>query len=178
MKLKAEIMDESAVQRSLVRIAHEIIEKNKGTEDIVLLGIKTRGVPLAEIIAENINKIEGVSLPVGELDINHYRDDLTEISELPEAHQSNFPFDINRKNIILVDDVLFTGRTVRAAIEAIFSSGRPASIQLAILVDRGHRELPFRADYVGKNVPTSTSELVSVMLPATDGCTSVKLFNL
>ncbi len=178
MELKSEIMDESSVQRSLVRIAHEIVEKNKGTKDIVLLGIKTRGVPLAKIIAENINKIEGVSLPVGELDINHYRDDLSEISELPHVHQTNFPFDINRKHVILVDDVLFTGRTVRAAIEAIFNSGRPASIQLAILVDRGHRELPFRADYVGKNVPTSTSELVSVMLPATDGCTSVKLFKL
>ena len=178
MNFKAEIMDESAVQRALTRIAHEIIEKNKGTQDIVLLGIKTRGVPLAYIISENINKIEGVLLPVGELDINHYRDDLTEANEIPKANQPNVPFDINGKNIILVDDVLFTGRTVRAAIEAIFSSGRPASIQLAILVDRGHRELPFRADYVGKNVPTSTSELISVMLPATDGCTSVKLFNL
>lgn len=178
MNFKAEIMDESAVQRALVRIAHEIIEKNKGTSNVVLLGIKTRGVPLAEIIASNIEKIEGVKLPVGELNINHYRDDLTEIDSIPEANHPDFPFDVNGKHIILVDDVLFTGRTVRAAIEAIFSAGRPSSIQLAILVDRGHRELPFRADYVGKNVPTSTSELVSVMLPTTDNCTSVKLFNL
>lgn len=178
MEFKAELMDESAIQRSLVRIAHEIIEKNKGTENVVLLGIKTRGVPLAEIIAGNINKIEGVDLPVGELDINHYRDDLTEANAIPEANHPVFPFDVTGKHIILVDDVLFTGRTVRAAIEAIFSLGRPSSIQLAILVDRGHRELPFRADYVGKNVPTSTSELVSVMLPETDSCTSVKLFNI
>ncbi len=178
MEFKAELMDSSAVQRSLVRIAHEIIEKNKGTKDIVLLGIKTRGVPLAEIIAENINKIEGVDLPVGELDIVHYRDDLTEVNAIPEANHLDIPFDINGKNIILVDDVLFTGRTVRAAIEAIFSLGRPSSIQLAILVDRGHRELPFRADYVGKNVPTSTNEQISVLLPKTDGCTSVKLFNV
>ena len=178
MVLKAELMDESAVQRALVRIAHEMLEKNKGTDNLVLLGIKTRGVPLAEIIAENIKKIEGVDLPVGELDINHYRDDLTEVNSTPEANALDIPFDINGKDIILVDDVLFTGRTVRAAIEAIFSSGRPSSIQLAILVDRGHRELPFRADYVGKNVPTSTSELISVMLPKTDGCMCVKLFNI
>ncbi len=171
-------MDESAVQRALVRIAHEIIEKNKGTDNLVLLGIKTRGVPLADIIAKNIEKIEGVRLCVGELDINHYRDDLTEASSVPQAKHPELPFDVTEKNIILVDDVLFTGRTVRAAIEAIFSLGRPSSIQLAILVDRGHRELPFRADYVGKNVPTSTSELISVMLPTTDGCTSVKLFNI
>ncbi len=178
MNFKAEIMDESAVQRSLVRIAHEIIERNKGTKDVVFLGIKTRGVPIAQTISDNIERIEGVKLPVGELDINHYRDDLTEAIALPEANHPNLPFDVNNKNIILVDDVLFTGRTVRAAIEAIFSLGRPSSIQLAILVDRGHRELPFRADFVGKNVPTSTSEQISVMLPETDGCTSVKLFNL
>lgn len=178
MNFKAELMDESAVQRALVRISHEIIERNKGTKDLVLLGIKTRGVPLAEIIADNIEKIEGVKLSVGDLDINHYRDDLSEINAFPEANHPELPFDVNGKNIILVDDVLFTGRTVRAAIEAIFSLGRPSSIQLAILVDRGHRELPFRADYVGKNVPTSTSELISVMLPSTDGCTCVKLFKL
>lgn len=178
MNFKAEIMDESAVQRALVRIAHEITEKNKGTHNLVFLGIKTRGVPLAEIIASNIEKIEGVKLLVGELDINHYRDDLTEINSIPQVNHPELPFDVNGKNIILVDDVLFTGRTVRAAIEAIFSLGRPSSIQLAILVDRGHRELPFRADYVGKNVPTSTSELVSVKLPQTDGCTCVNLFNL
>lgn len=178
MKFKAELMDESSVQRSLVRIAHEIIEKNKGTDNICFLGIKTRGVPLSNIIANNIERIEGVKIPVGELDINHYRDDLTEAYVLPEVTQPNLPFDINGKDIILVDDVLFTGRTVRAAIEAIFSLGRPSSIQLAILVDRGHRELPFKADYVGKNVPTSMTEHISVQLDNTDNITCVKLFSL
>lgn len=176
MEFKSEIMDENAVKRALIRISHEIIEKNKGTENIVFLGIKTRGVPLAKLLSENIEKIEGKKVNVGELDINHYRDDLTEASVLPEVTESFIPFDITDKDIILVDDVLFTGRTVRAAIEAIFSLGRPSSIQLAILVDRGHRELPFRADFVGKNVPTSTNELISVLLPETDDCTSVRLY--
>ena len=178
MQFKSEIMDESAVQRSIKRIAHEIIEKNKGTENLVFLGIQRRGVPLAKLIAENIEKIESVELKVGELDINHYRDDLTEIDVFPEVRKTDIPFDITGKDVILVDDVLFTGRTVRAAIEAIFSAGRPSSIQLAILVDRGHRELPFRPDFVGKNVPTSTSELVSVLLPEYDGCICVRLFSL
>lgn len=168
MNLKAEIMDDAAVKRSLVRIAHEIIEKNKGTDNLALVGIKSRGVPLAKIISENIEKIEGKNIFVGELDINHYRDDLTEVVELPVASPLDTHFDVTGKDIVLVDDVLFTGRTVRAAIEAIFSIGRPSSIQLAILVDRGHRELPFRADYVGKNVPTSTSELIKVLLPEYD----------
>lgn len=178
MNLKAELMDESAVQRALTRISHEIIEKNKGTDNLAFLGIKTRGVPLAKIIVEKIESIEGVKLPCSELDINHYRDDLTEAHIIPEVIESPVDFDVTGKDIILVDDVLFTGRTVRAAIEAIFSLGRPSSIQLAILVDRGHRELPFRADYVGKNVPTATTELISVCLPETDGCTSVKLYSL
>lgn len=178
MKLKAEIMDESAIKRSLIRIAHEIIEKNKGTDNLALVGIKSRGVPLAKMIAENIENIENKNIYVGELDIKHYRDDLTEVQELPEATPLDNVFDVTGKDIILVDDVLFTGRTVRAAIEAIFSIGRPSGIQLAILVDRGHRELPFRADYVGKNVPTSTSELISVELEETDGCSSVKLYQL
>ncbi len=177
MIFKAEIMDESAIHRSLVRIAHEIIEKNKGTNNLALLGIKTRGVPIANEISQNIEKIEGVKLTVGELDIIHYRDDLTEVNAIPKVTPPVLPFDVNGKDIILVDDVLFTGRTVRAAIEAIFSLGRPSSIQLAILVDRGHRELPFRADYVGKNVPTSASEMISVMLPDTDNCMCVKLYN-
>ena len=177
MEFKSEIMDETAVNRALARIAHEIVEKNKGTDNIVFLGIKTRGVPIAQKIADNISKFEGVSLEVGELDINHYRDDLSEAHILPEVAESNIPFDIANKDIILVDDVLFTGRTVRAAIEAIFELGRPSSIQLAILVDRGHRELPFRADYVGKNVPTSTNELISVSISGHDDSTSVKLYN-
>ncbi len=178
MDFKAEIMDESAVNRALVRIAHEIIEKNKGVGNVCLLGIKTRGVPLANIINNNIENIEGISVPVGELDINHYRDDLSEIDALPEATPPVLPFDVNGKDIILCDDVMFTGRTVRAAIEAVFSLGRPSSIQLAILVDRGHRELPFKADFVGKNVPTSTTELISVNLKETDNYTCVKLYNI
>ena len=178
MEFKAEIMDEAAIRRSLIRIAHEIIEKNKGTDNIALVGIKSRGVPLAKLIAENIEKIEGKDIFVGELDIKHYRDDLTEVQELPEASPLDTVFDVTGKDIILVDDVLFTGRTVRAAIEAIFSIGRPSSIQLAILVDRGHRELPFRADYVGKNVPTSTSELISVQVPGYDKNLCVKLYQI
>lgn len=178
MEFKAEIMDEAAIRRSLIRIAHEIIEKNKGTDNIALVGIKSRGVPLAKLIAQNIEKIEGKNIFVGELDIKHYRDDLTEVQELPEASPLDTVFDVTGKDIILVDDVLFTGRTVRAAIEAIFSIGRPSSIQLAILVDRGHRELPFRADYVGKNVPTSTSELISVQVQDYDDCSCVKLYQI
>lgn len=178
MEFKAEIMDEAAIKRSLIRIAHEIIEKNKGTDNIALVGIKSRGVPLAKMIAENIEKIECKNIFVGELDIKHYRDDLTEVQDLPVASPLDTFFDVTGKDIILVDDVLFTGRTVRAAIEAVFSIGRPSSIQLAILVDRGHRELPLRADYVGKNVPTSTSELISVQVPDYDGCSCVKLYQL
>ena len=178
MILKAELMNEAAVQRALVRIAHEITERNKGTENLVVLGIKSRGMPLAERIADNIKKIENTDIPVGELDINHYRDDLSEAHVFPEVVLPDLPFDITGKDIILVDDVLFTGRTVRAAIEAIFSLGRPSCIQLAILVDRGHRELPIRADYVGKNVPTSTSEFISVKLSECDGCTCVELFSI
>ncbi len=176
MEFKAEIMDEAAISRSLIRIAHEIIEKNKGTDNLYLIGIKKRGIPLAQRIAQNIYKIEGNMLSVGELDIQHYRDDLTEASELPAATTPKLPFDVNGKDIILVDDVLFTGRTVRAAIEGIFNAGRPSSIQLAILVDRGHRELPIRADFVGKNVPTSTSEMISVLLEETDNQTCVRLY--
>ncbi len=178
MVLKAEIMDEAAVRRSLVRIAHEILEKNKGTDNLALVGIKRHGVPLAKMIGENIEKIEGENIFVGELDIKHYRDDLADIHDLPEVSPLDTAFDVTGKDIVLIDDVLFTGRTVRAAIEAIFSMGRPSSIQLAILVDRGHRELPFRADYVGKNVPTSTSELIRVHLPEFDDCLCVKLYQL
>lgn len=177
MEFKSEIMDSVAVNRALARIAHEIIEKNKGTDNIVFLGVKTRGVPIANIIADNISKFEGVKPQVGKLDINHYRDDLSEAHIMPEVADTDIPFNIADKDIILVDDVLFTGRTVRAAIEAIFELGRPSSIQLAILVDRGHRELPIRADYVGKNVPTSINELVSVSIEGYDETTSVKLFN-
>ena len=178
MELKAVLMDESAIKRSLTRIAHEIIERNHGTENIVVIGIRSRGVPLAKTIAENIRNIENTSIPVGELDINLYRDDLTQAHDLPEVNTTKIDFDINCKNIILVDDVLFTGRTVRAAIEALFKLGRPASIQLAILCDRGHRELPFRPDYVGKNIPTSLSEHICVELPEYDDNTAVKLYKI
>jgi len=165
---KTLIMDEQGIQRALVRIAHEIIEKNKGINDVVLVGIRTRGVPLAERIAEEINKIEGVRLPVGILDITLYRDDLSTLAYQPIVHETKIPFDINDKKIILVDDVLYTGRTARAALDAIIDIGRPTVIQLAVLIDRGHRELPIRADYVGKNVPTSRKEIVSVRLNAVD----------
>lgn len=178
MELKAVLMDESAVKRSLTRIAHEIIEKNHGTQNLAVIGIRSRGVPLAKIIAENIKNIENVNIDVGELDIKLYRDDLTQAHDLPEVNTTKIDFDISDKNIILVDDVLFTGRTVRAAIEALFKLGRPASIQLAILCDRGHRELPFRPDYVGKNVPTSLSEHICVELPEYDKNTSVKLYKI
>ena len=160
MKLKANLLDENAVRRSLIRISHEIIEKNKGVEDIVLIGIKRRGYPLAKRIAENIEKIEGVSVEVGYVDITLYRDDISEITEIPKV----------------VDDVLFTCRTVRAAIEAIIDGGRPLSIQLAVLIDRGHKELPIRADYVGKNIPTSKNEIVSVAINEIDGEDSVKIY--
>ncbi|MDR3564868.1 MAG: bifunctional pyr operon transcriptional regulator/uracil phosphoribosyltransferase PyrR [Negativicutes bacterium] len=177
MKLvdKTVLMDAQAVQRALIRVAHEIIEKNKGSKDLTLVGIRTRGVPLARRLAEEIAKIEGVQLPVGILDITLYRDDLSTLGYQPVVHETQIPFDINDKKIVLVDDVLFTGRTVRAALGAIMDIGRPKAIQLAVLVDRGHRELPIRADYVGKNVPTSSKEIVSVQLTSTDSAEQVVL---
>ncbi|GAW92634.1 bifunctional pyr operon transcriptional regulator/uracil phosphoribosyltransferase PyrR [Calderihabitans maritimus] len=166
---KARIMDAEKMRRTITRIAHEIVEKNKGTSNLALIGIRRRGVPLAERLAENIKKIEGVQLPIGILDITLYRDDLATSAHQPVVHQTNVPFPVTGKRIVLVDDVLYTGRTVRAALDAIIDLGRPAVIQLAVLVDRGHRELPIRADYVGKNVPTSRREIVSVLLKETDG---------
>lgn len=174
-QVKAVLMDEAAINRALTRIAHEIIEHNNGCEDLVLIGLRRRGVPLAHRIADRIETIENVRLPVGELDIRPFRDDLSLLSDLPERAETCVPFDVTGRKVVLVDDVLFTGRTVRAAIEAVFRLGRPSSIQLAILIDRGHRELPIRADYVGKNIPTSRSERVAVQLPEFDGDTSVKI---
>ncbi|MEG6585981.1 bifunctional pyr operon transcriptional regulator/uracil phosphoribosyltransferase PyrR [Dendrosporobacter sp. 1207_IL3150] len=165
---KTIIMDSQAIKRALTRIAHEIIEKNKGINEVVLVGIRTRGVPLAEQLAREIEKIEGIVLPVGILDITLYRDDLSTLGYQPIVHETDIPVDINGKKVILVDDVLYTGRTVRAALDALIDIGRPKTIQLAVLVDRGHRELPIRADYVGKNVPTSGREVVSVQLLAID----------
>lgn len=165
MKQKTEIMDEKALDRAMTRISHEIIEKNKGIEDIVLLGIHTRGVPLANRLADKISAIEGIILPVGMVDITKYRDD--DKKSLYNSKQE-ISFDITDKKVILVDDVLYTGRSVRAAMDAIVNLGRPRSIQLAVLVDRGHRELPIRADFVGKNVPTSKDEIVVVMVKEID----------
>lgn len=169
MQLKAQLLDEKGINRSLIRIAHEIIEKNKGVESVALVGIVTRGVPIAQRVAKYIEDFEGVKIPVGNLDITLYRDDLSEKFEQPNLNQSNIDFDIRDKTIILMDDVIFTGRTARAALDALIRIGRPKSIQLAVLVDRGHRELPIRPDYVGKNVPTSMQEIVQVKLVETDG---------
>lgn len=173
--LKAQLMDEPTVLRTLMRMAHEITEKNKGVEDICLVGVHSRGVPLAEALRDNIEKIEGTRLPCGSLDISFYRDDRTH-SNAPVFHQAELPFSIADKKIVLVDDVLYTGRTVRAAIEALFSLGRPRCIQLAILIDRGHRELPIRADYVGKSVPTSESEQIRVQFPPFDEKIGVQIY--
>jgi len=165
---KAEIMDNNGISRAITRIAHEILEKNKGTEDLVLIGIQRRGVPLAKMIAEKITEVEGTQIPVGVLDITFYRDDLSLLHEHPIVNGTQIDFPITDKKIVLVDDVLFTGRTVRAAIDALMDIGRPRMIQLAILIDRGHRELPIRADYVGKNVPTSKNEVVHVKIKGID----------
>jgi len=168
-RIKSRILDEAALGRALMRITHEILEKNNGTDRLCLIGIRTRGVPLAMRIAENVRRIEGKEVPVGSLDITLYRDDLALSEATPIVNGSDIPFSVEGMHVILVDDVLFTGRTVRAAIEALFRLGRPDAIRLAVIVDRGHRELPIRADYVGKNVPTSLSELISVKTRETDG---------
>lgn len=172
MKTKALIMDEKAIGRAIFRIAHEIIEKNKGIENIVLIGIKTRGLPLALRFSEKIEEIEGSKVPVFPLDITYYRDDYEKDDMAPLSVES-FDFDIKDKTVILVDDVLYTGRTVRAALDAIVDRGRPKNVELAVLIDRGHRELPIRADFIGKNVPTSRSERISVLLEETDGISQV-----
>jgi len=169
MKEKAKILDVESLNRSLMRIAHEILEKNKGTAELCLIGIRNRGVFLAQRLAECIKKIEGQDVPVGALDITLYRDDLTMISQQPVVHKTEISFDIDDKFVILVDDVLYTGRTIRAALDALIDFGRPKAIQLAVLVDRGHRELPVRADFVGKNIPTAQNETVEVRLKETDG---------
>jgi len=176
MNLKANLLDEKAVRRSLVRISHEIIEKNKGVEELVLVGIRRRGYPIAERIAAHIESIEGIKIPVGHVDITLYRDDITQIKDMPKVNNSDLGVTVKGKKVILVDDVLFTCRTVRAAIDAIIDSGRPQSIQLAVLIDRGHKELPIRADYVGKNIPTSRTEIIAVEIEEIDGVDSVKIY--
>ncbi|MGQ9779529.1 MAG: bifunctional pyr operon transcriptional regulator/uracil phosphoribosyltransferase PyrR [Bacillota bacterium] len=169
MPIKAEVMDAADVRRALFRLSREIVEHNKGPEDLALVGIRTRGVPLAQRLAALIGEHEGATVPVGVLDITFYRDDLSLLSPQPVVHRTEIPFRVTEKKIVLVDDVLYTGRTVRAALDALMDLGRPRLIQLAVLIDRGHRELPIRADYVGKNVPTSRREIVHVLLKETDG---------
>lgn len=167
------LMDADAMRRAIVRISHEIIEKNKGVEDVVLVGIHTLGVPMAERLAAAIEKIEDVKVPVGMVDITMYRDDLSTLDYNPVVHSTEIDVDLNGKTVILVDDVLFTGRTIRAALDAIIDMGRPKAIQLAVLIDRGHRELPIRADFAGKNVPTSKKEDVRVSLVEKHGVDEV-----
>lgn len=178
LKKKTEILDQAAINRALTRISHEILEKNKGGDDLILVGIKTRGVPLTKRIQEKITQIEHVTLPTGELDITLYRDDLKNKSAGadPKVKGSDISEDLAGKKVILIDDVLYTGRTVRAAMEAVMDHGRPAQIQLAVLIDRGHRELPVRADYVGKNTPTSEKEIVVVELNEIDDHEEVSLY--
>lgn len=166
-------MDAEAIRRAVLRVAHEILEKNKGTDNLCLVGIRNRGAFLAERLKEAIKQIESVEIPVGILDITLYRDDLTLVGAKPVLRETQINFDITDKKIILVDDVLYTGRTIRAALDALIDFGRPANIQLAVLIDRGHRELPIRADYVGKNIPTSKDQTVEVRLSEADGSEEV-----
>ena len=177
LRPKAQLMTEDAMHRALKRMSHEILEQNEGSAGLVFLGIRRRGVPLAKELARNIKDIEGSDIPVGELDITLYRDDLSEMDDVPRVSESKVDFPVKDKIVVLVDDVIYTGRTARAALDAVSALGRPAQIQLAVLVDRGHRELPIRADYVGKNVPTSRSEIVSVQVAEFDGQTCVNLYS-
>lgn len=172
------IMDAAAMRRAITRISHEIIERNKGVENIVLVGIRTRGVPLAERLAESIERIEGVKVPVGMLDITLYRDDLSTLAYNPIVHGTEMDIDLNGKVVVLVDDVLYTGRTIRSALDAVIDMGRPRAIQLAVMIDRGHRELPIRADFAGKNVPTSHKEAVAVCLAEQDGADEVVICDI
>ena len=176
MKYKATIMDENAVKRAVKRIAHEILERNGGSDGLYIVGIRRRGVPLAQMIARDIEEIEGVCVPVGQLDIKLYRDDLTSVSQEPVVDKTCGLSDVTGKRIVLADDVIFTGRTVRAALDAVMSRGRPERVQLAVLIDRGHRELPIKGDFVGKNVPTSRQEMVYVKLPPFESETSVEIY--
>ena len=168
MTITSKILDHDAIRRAVSRVAHEVLEKNKGTGGLCIVGIRTRGAVLAERLKECIRQIEGAEVPVGILDITLYRDDLTLIDTQPVVRETSIHFDITDKKVVLVDDVLFTGRTIRAALDALIDFGRPASIQLAVLIDRGHRELPIRADYVGKNIPTSLNQNVKVVLEEVD----------
>jgi pyrimidine operon attenuation protein / uracil phosphoribosyltransferase len=167
--MSAKVMEPDDVRRALTRIAHEVLERDKGVSDVVLVGIADRGDDLARRLAHEIQRIEGAEIPVGVLDITFYRDDIGMRAEAPEVHETRIPFDVSGKTVVLVDDVLYTGRTIRSAMDALMDLGRPRKIQLAVLVDRGHRELPIRADFVGKNVPTSRADDVRVMIDEVDG---------
>ncbi len=176
-KLKAKIIDAAGLDRTITRLAHEILERNKGAANIAIVGIRTRGEYLAKRIARKIEEVEGVNLPIGYLDITLYRDDLLGKLEQPQMKGTDILFDINNKDVILVDDVLYTGRTVRAALDGLIDLGRPRTIQLAVLIDRGHRQLPIKADFVGKNVPTSSAESIRVHMKEVDGEDEVLLMH-
>ena len=169
MKEKAKILDKTAIEKAITRIAHEILEKNAEKEKIAIIGIKYRGAFLAERIVKAIKSINDLDVPIGSVDITLYRDDLTQVAEQPVLHSTEIDFDLDGKIVVLVDDVLFTGRTIRCALDQLIDFGRPQNIQLAVLIDRGHRELPIRADYVGKNIPTSPEETIEVLLEESDG---------
>lgn len=177
MQLKAQLMDEAAMDRTLTRIAHQILEKDQGTEKLCLVGIKTRGVPLARTLAQRIAAIDGTQVPVGELDITLYRDDLTPVADSPVVSATRIPFSVEGMTVVLCDDVIYTGRTARAALDAIMKLGRPARVQLFCLIDRGHRELPIRPDFTGKNIPTARSEVVAVQVRSLDGQDGVLLYD-
>lgn len=170
------MLDSAAIDRVLKRISHEIIERNRGCDTICLVGVCRRGVPLANRLSDYILQIEDKRVPVGSLDITRYRDDIGNAADLPVLNATDIPFDINGRDVVLVDDVLFTGRTARAAMDALIEMGRPATVQLAVLVDRGHRELPIRGDYIGKNIPTSQNERIAVKVPEYDGEAAVLLY--
>lgn len=173
MKEKAQVLDKEMISRAIARMAHEIIERNRGTQDLVIVGILRRGAYLTRRLAECVKKIDSRQIPVGTLDITLYRDDLTLLAAQPVVRKTEINFDIQDKKVILVDDVLYTGRTIRSALSELIDFGRPKCIQLAVLIDRGHRELPIRADYVGKNIPTSQNEIVEVRLDEEDGLDEV-----
>ncbi len=173
---KAQLMDGETMQRTLTRMAHEMMERLMPLEDVVLVGIRRRGVPLANRLSEIIEKSEGVKIPVGELDITLYRDDLSKLYDQPKVNESYMPVDVTGKTVVLVDDVIYTGRTVRAAMEAVMDQGRAAKIRLAVLIDRGHRELPIRADFIGKNVPTAQYERIGVQVTEIDGGDGAALY--
>ncbi len=177
MDIKAKLVDKAGMKRIITRFSHEILERNKGSKNLVLVGMRTRGEFLSNRIHENISEIEGIKIPLGVLDVTLYRDDFRTRIKQPQVSVSNITFDINDKNVILIDDVLYTGRTVRAALNALMEFGRPATIQLCVLVDRGHRELPIKADYIGKNIPTSINEEVKVKMEEIDGEDAIYLMD-